>query len=590
MSNGYLTTCALIISSIITIVLFSKKTINNMETKLFKKMLLLNVFESLITTLIVLVALTSNSLVIFKVLNRIDVNLIIWWCSYFLLYIAYVCKIKNLRKISRYIFCVNLIFLVFSIFLDVNIIAMNGILNSSGPLTNVCLIISVVYILIMLILVLLFIKNKLNKNKFLPFYFLIFILVLIAFLRIIIPEINFISIMIALVDLIMIFTIENPDLKLLEEIEFNKKIIEKNNEEKSNLLFKISQDVRVPIKEIENKSIELLNVKNKKDIKSLVRDINSESKNLSFIVDNILNINTFDVNKIKLYNTKFNIYNLCDEIKLIIKNKNNKNVKFDFNIYNEIPLLYGDGVRLKQLICSLINYSLIYNESSYVFLDISGLLRYDICRLIINIKDNGKNISVDKINNILNDNINVDKVNLNIDDLNLEIESINKVIKLLNGTFFIKSNKTLGNDYSIVIDYEVADKTFMLNFSNTFFAKKKVLLINDNTEELKKYSKLLKSKGIDVTTGMFGKDCIDKIKYGEVYDLILIDDEMQPYNAIETYNELKKDINFKTKVIIMLGLNKEFIKEHYIRDYKFSDYLIKRSYEKELDRIIDKYL
>ena len=85
------------------------------------------------------------------------------------------------------------------------------------------------------------------------------------------------------------------------------------------------------------------------------------------------------------------------------------------------------------------------------------------------------------------------------------------------------------------------------------------MLINDNTEELKKYSKLLKSKGIDVTTGMFGKDCIDKIKYGEVYDLILIDDEMQPYNAIETYNELKKDINFKTKVIIMLGLNKEFI-------------------------------
>ena len=68
---------------------------------------------------------------------------------------------------------------------------------------------------------------------------------------------------------------------------------------------------------------------------------------------------------------------MCDEIKLIIKNKNNKNVKFDFNIYNEIPLLYGDGVRLKQLICSLINYSLIYNESSYVFLDISGLLRHE---------------------------------------------------------------------------------------------------------------------------------------------------------------------------------------------------------------------
>ena len=65
---------------------------------------------------------------------------------------------------------------------------------------------------------------------------------------------------------------------------------------------------------------------------------------------------------------------------------------------------------------------------------------------------------------------------------------------------------------------------------------------------------------------------------------------MTPYNAVTIMEELKKDENFKTKVIVMLGINKEFIKEHYIKDYKFKDYIIKRNYRTEIERIINKYL
>ena len=81
MSNGYLTSCALVISILITSMLLLKKSVNNIETKIFKKMLFVNILESLSTTLIVVVALTSNSLILFKMLNRIDIVLIISWCS-----------------------------------------------------------------------------------------------------------------------------------------------------------------------------------------------------------------------------------------------------------------------------------------------------------------------------------------------------------------------------------------------------------------------------------------------------------------------------------------------------------------------------
>lgn len=89
---------------------------------------------------------------------------------------------------------------------------------------------------------------------------------------------------------------------------------------------------------------------------------------------------------------------------------------------------------------------------------------------------------------------------------------------------------------------------------------------------------------------MYGKDIPNKIRNNIKYDLIIIDDEMTPYNAVTIMEELNKEENFKTKVIIMLGINKEFIKEHYIKDYKFKDYIIKRNYKTEIERIINKYL
>lgn len=70
------------------------------------------------------------------------------------------------------------------------------------------------------------------------------------------------------------------------------------------------------------------------------------------------------------------------------------------------------------------------------------------------------------------------------------------------------------------------------------------------------------------------------------YDLIFIDDEMKPHNAVEIMKEIGKT---KEKIIIMLNKDKESIKEHYLNDYPFTDYLLKDNYKEEIKRIKDKY-
>lgn len=589
MSNGYLTSCALIISMIITIILFSKKSINNIETKLFKRMLILNVLEALSTTLIVVVALTSNSISTFKLLNRIDINIIIWWCSFFLLYIGNVCKIKNLKKIHYGILITNIIFLILSLFLNVNIIAHDGILDSNGPLTTLGFIGAIVYILLMLVVILISLKNKPNMKKLLPFYFLIALLILIAFLRATIPQINFISIMLTLVDLIMVFTIENPDLKMLNEYIKNKELVESNIEEKSNILFKISQEVRAPIKKINFLSNNIVKSENISEMHEDARNIVDISNDVSRIVNDVLDISVMDKRNIKIMDATYNIYNLFNQIVYFGKEKKNT-IDFKYSISSTIPeKLYGDSSKLKQIICSVLNNAFKNTEEGYVDLDIFSIIKYDICRLVITISDTGKGMSLDYINSILEDTSEINDEQLDrLTNLDVDLRTIKKLIYLQGGSLLINSDNN-GTKITIVIDQIInveKKQNYIESMSKVLSNKKKVLLIDDDYKELELFAKELKKNGLEVVSTMYGKDCVDRLSNNERFDYIFIDDEMEKYNAVTTIKEIEKFNVNNSKIIVMLDNDKESIKEHYLADYPFYDYMLKRIYKDEIIRII----
>ena len=185
MGNGYLTGCALTIVILITIMLIIKKSINNVETKIFKRMLLCNILESLTTTTIVIVALIWNQTFVLELLNRIDVILIVTWCSLMFTYIYYISKPTPIQNIKKQLWIFNGIVFLLALFLPVEIINSNGIMDSTGPLTYLGFVIAALYIVMMLYVLLTSSKEKkkLNKNKYIPFYFLIGLLIVVAILR-----------------------------------------------------------------------------------------------------------------------------------------------------------------------------------------------------------------------------------------------------------------------------------------------------------------------------------------------------------------------------------------------------------------------
>ena len=104
-----------------------------------------------------------------------------------------------------------------------------------------------------------------------------------------------------------------------------------------------------------------------------------------------------------MFNDTYDINILYKEIVLMIKDKTNKEVKLNTKIDKDIPILYGDNIKLKQILYSLLANSVKYTKKGNIEFNINHFIQYDVCRLIININDTGFGIDIDKINKVLND-------------------------------------------------------------------------------------------------------------------------------------------------------------------------------------------
>lgn len=588
MPNLYVPFYSLVIAILLNLVFNFKSNIGSLETKIYSKMLIANLIDSLLVSIIIFWGYIGNyNMSIIKFLNKIDFVMYLLWISYFFIY-NYNIKFTS-EKVLKLVKLFNVIVVIIIFITKVVPYNNDGIMFVTGISSNILYIVILLYLISSIYVFIRYIKHFYKKT--IPLLVLITIIIFALVIRKNNPELIVMPAVLSVMNLIMYFTIENPDMKLLEELALNKNLLQHSNEEKSNLLFKLTQDVKLPVENICNNSKDMLNMKKINDLKNSSKLINDDANRVRFIINDVLKINDIDYNKIKVFNDTYDINILYKEIVLMIKNKINKEVKLNTKIDKDIPILYGDNIKLKQILYSLLTNSIKYTNKGNIEFNINHFIQYDVCRLIININDTGCGIDIDKINKVLND----EGVDINSNLIELDLNSVKKLINVLGGSIFIDSNK-LGTKISIVLDQriyeteEIKHNKELNNYIKYIGREKNVLLIDDNYDELNKYAKEIKKYNVNVDKSMFGKDILNKIRNNIKYDLIIIDDEMNPYNAVTIMEELNKEDGFKTNIVVMLGLNKEFIKEHYIRDYKFKDYLLKRNYKTEIKRIIDKYL
>jgi len=391
---------------------------------------------------------------------------------------------------------------------------------------------------------------------------------------------------------LMFFTIENPDIKLLGEVYRNKELIEQSYEDKSNFLFELTQQVRTPIMNLSKHCKSLDEINDLKELKTGIKELNNYIRQLDFVVNDVLDVSTLEAQKVKFVENRYNVNNLYNELIYKIQPMISDKVEFITTSTKNTPYLYGDSIKLKQVLYSILLNAIKKTETGFIEFHIDIIERYDVCRLLFSIKDSGCGMSIDKVNEILavTGEINQDDIKA-MEKTEINMELCQKIVKLFGGNLMIKSNLGKGTEVILSIDQRIVlnDKDTILEKSEYYVKfNKKVLIISQNKDLINNIKLKLNNNDINCSTMYYGRDAIDKIKSGKMYDYILIDDDMKEMNGYTTLKELKNIKGFNMPVVVMLQENKEKIKEHYIED-GFTDYLLIKEFNKEIDKIINKF-
>ena len=425
--------------------------------------------------------------------------------------------------------------------------------------------------------------HKTDKRKVLPLFVYLALCVVAIIIQKIKPDTMILCFVESFLCFIMFNTIENPDLMMLNELYVNRRIIESSNQDMSNFLFKISQEIKEPVKNL----IAISDNKTSQDM----QNINNISKHLDYLIDDALDLSGLSTKKLKLYNDKYNVQNLFDSVRLKAKANLNPNTKLDYRISKNIPeYVYGDSVRLKQILTAIVDNAIDHTEKGYVTIEINTLIKYDVCRFIIDVTDSGKGMSLDKINEVLNLKELDSDTDLDSNTKNLKVVKV--LTNKIGGSFMVQANNK-GTTVSITLDQRIVESSEteiykkLDLYEESLHIGKKVMIVDDNIRELTRISHFLEDNGCIVTSSLYASDIIEKTSKKYKYDLILLDDETGTYSAYDVLMELKKNEKFNTPVIIMIDDNKESIKLHYLKD-GFSDVIMKSKLTVELERVIKK--
>ena len=376
-------------------------------------------------------------------------------------------------------------------------------------------------------------------------------------------------------------------------MNYNKELVEQTYEDKSNFLFEMTQEVRDPLYNIGNICSEM---KQEEDINKIKTDLNVISnsiRQLDFIVNDVLNVSTLDVQKVKFVNNRYNLRSLYDDVVARIKVNINSNIEFRTNIPNNVPYLYGDSIKLKQILYSLIMNSVKKTNSGFIEFNVNTIEKYDVCRVIFSIIDSGSGMSIDKINEVLSVTGEFDQKDIeNLEKNEFNIILCQKIIKVLGGNLLIKSKTGKGTEVMLTIDQRIYnvdnDNTVLKQYENAIYNSKKVLIVCQDKNITNVLKKKLNESDIGYSVMLYGMDAVDKIKSGKKYDFIIVQDDMKEMSGYTILKEMKKLNKFNTPVIIMLDSIKDNIKEQYIED-GFKDYILLDNFNEELDRILNKY-
>ena len=592
------------------ILYFSKNRLDNNENRIYKKLLVINFIGIVIQLLCEVFSVLGSELLNSIFTKLLLVYFLLWLIQFF----SYVLEISNsnnkILKITNLIVFIISVVLVFVLPYKAYIDIENRIYYTYGLDTKYTYFISILYTTIISFISI--VKHKIISNKkAIPIYILVVCFVLSGLIQYFRPEITIIAQIETFICMIMYFTIENPDLKMLKQMELAKDQAERANRAKSDFLSSMSHEIRTPLNAIVGLSEDNLSYKEKLPAEVIENstDIMSASQTLLEIVGNILDINKIEANKMEIVENKYNFVNeITNMCKITQTRIGEKNVNFHLNMADDIPYeLIGDKGKVKEIINNLLTNSIKYTEEGEINLTIKCIndTSKNISNLIITCQDTGRGIKAENINKLFTkfERLDIEK-NTTTEGTGLGLAITKALVDMMGGNINVQSQFGKGSIFMVNIPQKISklarpmsekeivstlSKIFTNNStineikietsktrttSNVNYGSKKVLIVDDNKLNIKVARRALDGFNFEIDECYDGQECLDKVVNGNEYDLILMDIMMPNINGEMALKKLKENPNFNIPTIALTADAVAGAKEKYVSE-GFLDYVSK---------------
>ena len=605
MSSFSFSISSLIYMALLIIIYFGKKRIKSEENKIYSLIVIvtfIGVLAENISYFAQIFGILNVNSVCYNILTKF---ILIYFSTWILLFVIYVFiisfKNRHLSKkmimfLKNSFYIIYLAIVLITLCLPVEIYNVESTIYPKGIGVNIQYLISGVCICIMFVCLILNHK-ELNNKKYFPLFMFLILGTIVMIIQKNNPNIFLMTPMESFITFLMYFTIENPDVAMLEALDIAKQNAEKANRAKSDFLSSMSHEIRTPLNAIVGFSECILTENNLADAKRDAKDIVMASQNLLEIVNGILDISKIEANKMEIVETDYHLVeNLENIAKLMIPRIGEKPIELKTNFAVDIPYtLHGDGGKIKQIVTNILTNAVKYTEKGEINFVVSCINEGNICSLVISVEDTGRGIQSDKLCKLFSkfDRLDEDK-NTTIEGTGLGLAITKSLVDMMGGKITVQSVYGEGSKFTVYLRQEIKEMSKTKEDEDTTivvpdFKGNRILVVDDNKLNLRVADKLLKQYNISTSLVESGFECIDRIKNNEQFDLILLDDMMPKLSGTETLQKLKEINNFNTPVVALTANAVSGEKERYI-GLGFDDYLAKPIEKLELDKVLIKYL